>query len=312
MNRYLTFLLAILVITFLGLATPALAGEADDQSAPQPNTTAYPQKEGELPRKLTGNNPSYFVYTQDNDNAFDHIEFYLSVKYPMLENTIHNLFGPKADLHFNYNGKYDFYLVDRYSSPVISRLQNPGIMFSYPLDHSLYGLATIKTGYFHESNGQTIDTAAEYASTENSADFVSRGWDYIPLELEFDFILPQPLTAFTLFFKGRYFMDKQLFKDDKEDSIFWETNNDARIEDYDGLSLELRSQTVFDSEHIQGLKLAATFRSGYKDFNLSHRYKATFRALGLPLYIFYFKGYGTEIATYHKRGYTLGLGVEFW
>lgn len=312
MNKPLPLFLSIVFINCLSLPSPSLAIAIDDQPAKQQKNTSDPTKSNELIRKLRGNEPSYFVYAKDNDDSFDHIEFYLSVEYPMLEGAMHKCFGSNTDLYFNYNGKYDFYInKDRYSSPVISRRQNPGIMIKHSFSESLSGLKSIKAGYFHESNGQTIDTMAEYSSTENGGDFVSRGWDYIPLEFKFEF--PEKLNGLTFFLKGRYFLDKQFFNIDKEDTVFWDKTDDSKIEDYAGISLIIRSQTVVnDRWYMKGLKLAAIYRTGYTDFNLSQRYEATFRAFDIPLYIFYFSGYGTEISTYQERGYTWGLGVEFW
>lgn len=310
MNKYLVFILPIWVSACLNLPTLTQAAAADEQPAQPSESTGAETKKNGLLKKLKGNEPSYFVYARDNNSAFDHIEFYLSVEYPMLEGPVHRLFGLNTDLYFNYNGKYDFYLEKRYSSPVISRQQNPGAMFEYRLDQPSYGLSTIKSGYFHESNGQTIDSAADYATTENAEDFISRGWDYIPLELKFEF--PEKLPGFSFYFKGRYFLPKQLFMNDKEDTIFWDRSDNSKIEDYAGLSLVISSQTLIDNRYIEGFKLAAIYRTGYSDFNLSQRYEATFRTLGLPLYIFYFSGYGNEISNYQERGYTLGVGVEFW
>jgi outer membrane phospholipase A len=307
MKSYSAAILLFVTIVCMNLLTTALTAAADDPSDQQ-SKKSEDNKENHLTRKLSGNEPSYFVFARDNNGSFNNIEFYLSLKYPLFENVVHRLLGPNIDLYFNYNGKYDFYLESRPSSPVISRRQNPGAMFTYNLEKQTYGLASIKTGYFHESNGQTIDTATEYATTEYAEDFVSRGWDYIPLELRFSF--PEQLEGFTFYFKGRYFLPKQIFSHDKEDTIFWDLTDDSKISDYDGLTLVLR-KTVPINKYLKDLKLTAVYRTGYTDFNLTQRYEATFSTLDLPVYIFYQSGYGIEISTYQERGYTWGIGVEF-
>ena len=194
---------------------------------------AKPDQEGPGSR-LRGNEPSYFVYARDNHDDSKHIEFYLSVEYPFLDRAIHWLFGENSSLFFNYNGKYDFFVSSRYSSPIISRRQNPGLMYEYKLEEPVWGLKSIKTGYVHESNGQTIDSIEEYLVTEHAEDYVSRGWDYIPLDLKFE-----PFSNFTFYLKGRYFLEKQLGEYDKEDEIFWEpvVGKQPEIEDYDGIRI---------------------------------------------------------------------------
>jgi len=265
---------------------------------------------------LSGNEPSYFVLAQDNDDSKSHIEFYLSIKYPLLGTPIERRLGKRSRLYFNYNGKYDFYVFSRDSSPIISRLQNPGVMFEYewPTVPHMH-LQSLKTGYFHESNGQTIDTRQEYLATEHASDYVSRGWDYIPLELKYSVSEKRHgiFGNFYLYLQGRYFLKKQLFRHDREDQIFWEpVAEQPSIDEYDGLRTVV--STVFRLPYMeaQEIKFSAIFRSGYRDFNLSQRYEATFRLFDLPFYIYYFRGYGVEISTYQQKGTTYGAGFEFW
>jgi len=237
----------------------------------------------EVERLLSGNEPSYFVYARDNHDESKHIEFYLSIKYPLGDEIIHGLLGDNSTLFFNYNGKYDFFVSSRYSSPIISRRQNPGLMYEYKLEEPLWGLNSIKTGYFHESNGQTIDSASEYLATEHAEDYVSRGWDYIPLEFKFE-----DDKNFTFYLKGRYFLEKQMGKHEKEDEIFWEpvVGDQPEIEDYDGIRMIFSKKFYFSANGFQSMKIAAIFRSGYKDYNLSQRYEATFRISDFPFHAF--------------------------
>ena len=287
----------LIFITFLLIICSSNPTLADDtQTAPK-------DSEG----RLRGNEPSYFVYARDNHDDTKHIEFYLSVEYPFGDKAIHWLFGENSSLFFNYNGKYDFFLSSRYSAPIISRRQNPGLVYEYKLDKPLWGLNSIRTGYFHESNGQTIDTIDEYLVTEHAEDHVSRGWDYIPLDLKFE-----PFNEFSLYLKGRSFLEKQLGQDEKEDEIFWEpvVGDQPEIEDYDGIRIILSKK--FKVKYFDEIKLAAKFRSGYKDYNLSQRYEGTFTIIDIPFHAFYATGYGNEIATYHKKGHYYGIGFELW
>ncbi|MCA1766508.1 MAG: hypothetical protein LC633_09755, partial [Desulfobulbaceae bacterium] len=114
--------------------------------------------------------------------------------------------------------------------------------------------------------------------------------------------------------EGRYFLDKQLFRHDREDEIFWKpVAGQPRIEDYDGIRTKLSTVLILPYIEAREIKFSATLRSGSREFNLSQRYEATFRLFDLPLYVYYFRGYGIdELATYHEKGTTYGIGVEFW
>ncbi len=270
-----------------------------------------------FPHLLRGNEPSYFVWAQDEGDASGHAEFYLSFKYPLL-------CGERWSFDFNYNGKYDFYLNSRYSSPIISRLQNPGGMFEYKAAFSaMPNLASIKTGYFHESNGQTISTLQEYntalLSNPNVQDSVSRGWDYIPLEFKFAFESAHESKYF-LYLKTRFFMTKQVFTQDREDTVFWEPGRTTqpKIGEYDGIRFLLSGEFNESNEIIKFIrivdhvKLTAHFRTGYQAFNFSQRYEATVRVFTIPFHVFYINGYGRELSTYHRKNAYYGIGVEFW
>lgn len=275
-----------------------------------------------FPRLLRGNESSYFVWAQDQGDASGHAEFYLSFKYPIL-------CGDKWNFDFNYNGKYDFYLNSRYSSPIISRLQNPGLTFGYTFDEiDKFNLnsITISSGYFHESNGQTISTLQEYntalLSNPNVQDAVSRGWDYIPLDfkLEFESVPVSDVESkFTLYLKHRFFLAKQVFTQDREDIVFWEPGRivQPKIGEYDGIRLLLDGEFDVKNNIVSSLKLSALFRTGYQAFNFSQRYEATFRIninnlFHIPLYVFYSNGYGRELSTYHRKNAYHGIGIEFW
>jgi outer membrane phospholipase A len=176
-------------------------------------------------------------------------------------------------------------------------------------------LQSVKTGYFHESNGQTVDSREEYLATRNAADYVSRGWDYIPLEAKFAVSEKRHgiFGSFYLNLQGRYFLDRQMFRHDREDQLFWETvTEQPRIEQYDGARITLATVFIFPYLEAQEIKFNAIYRSGSREFNLSQRYEATFRLFDLPLYAYYFRGYGVELSTYHQKGTTYGIGFEFW
>ncbi|WP_284245703.1 phospholipase A [Thalassotalea insulae] len=172
------------------------------------------QKEGLFFRCLSGYESSYFGYVGRDENHLDgsHLEFKVSIKYPLWGSLVDLDDSTKEDkrsqaLYFAYTGKYDFYFGSRYSAPVISRQQNPGIFYQYQYDSRESGFQHFSLGYFHESNGQEIDDQQMFDSKvielldkicrENESnqcitdsrhqqearamatDYLSRGWDYL-------------------------------------------------------------------------------------------------------------------------------------
>lgn len=259
---------------------------------------------------LTGNEPSYFVLSRDEGDDYYHAEFYLSIKYPLLQRPIRFLLGDESTLYFNYNGLYDFYLGTRHSSPIVSRRQNPGLMFEYKFpDHEI--LRKAKIGYFHESNGQTIDTEADYLNTTDAKDYVSRGWDYVYLELS-----AEPKKNWFVYMQGRRFLDKQMFKLDREEKWPWEppVGENRLIQEYDGIRLIVNRMIKGKYWTFDEMKFSAIYRTGYRDFghNSTRRFEATFRIFDIPLYIYYFDGYGINISSYYKKSSAYGFGFELW
>lgn len=302
---------------------PAMAADPDEQMVMQPDPAppAPEEEDPDAPVKLLGSgDPSHFALARENGETGSHIELFLSIEYPLFKEPLNSISGQRWNLYFNFNGKFDFFRNSRDSSPLITRLQNPGLILEYRPQQLFYDtLVAFRTGYFHESNGQTIDTLEEYQTTADARDYVSRGWDYIPLELEFR----KPVPAASLFhdffkgfyvtFRGRYFLPKQIFEHDKEDEVFWEARTEQpRIEDYDGIRLRLSKTYHPSGAWLPGeVTLKALFRSGYHDLNFSQRYEVTTRVWGLPIYLYYFDGYGTNLSTYHQKGSSFGGGFEF-
>jgi hypothetical protein len=167
---------------------------------------------------LSSDDPNYFVYTAPGSKELGdegHAEFYLSLKYPLLQdkfenlkkswlthdNRLHKAVAPliPSRFLFIYNGQYDFYVLEssRYeSSPIISRRQNPGMAFEYDFPELDNG--KLRVAWMHESNGQQLgpedgERPIDSGYTEDLETFeknladegldyalteVSRGWDY--------------------------------------------------------------------------------------------------------------------------------------
>ncbi len=293
-----------------------------------------------------------YAYPPDDELGDEaHLEFFISQKYALVEpwfnkfryvkdpsgaRTIreHRAWIPDR-LFFIYNGQFDFYAgdSDRYeSSPIISRRQNPGLAleWDFPDPRSKFRL-----GYFHESNGQSLGPSdpespdplellaaqREFAlkNERYGADFalaqVSRGWDFWSLRYQKSrrsYLADFDPEWYQLQAELRVYSDDQLFGGSREDAIWWEPGNQARIEDFDGL--RLLAEGSYGTERFPFLA-RIEYRGGVSDFdalgNASWKLTLGIKALNTRFTAFYFNGYGREPSTYHLRTDYVGLGLEF-
>ena len=274
---------------------------------------------------LSAHEPSYFAYADDDE---DHLEFKVSLKYPLFRNLtgrIRSSAGATYHFYFSYTGKYDFFVFSedeqgRESSPVISRLQNPGVFLrrKHSLGEHESGVESASVGWFHESNGQQISDQAAFNNKPNGQDFVSRGWDYFNIEGTYRLAkLPVRWLGQEMAFTPniRLYCDCQGFGliNQKEDDIrltFGGTRA-TRISDYDGLRLTIDGIATSDGDW----RYSAQLRTGSSDSDALKRLTLgldiTYEGLGIPLTFFYFDGYGKDISTYHLKDSYLGIGLKF-
>jgi outer membrane phospholipase A len=293
----------------------------------------------------------YAYPTGDELGDEPHLEFYISQKYALVEGWFEKLryqsdetdsrvIAPlrawvPSRFFFIYNGLYDFYALgsDRYnSSPIISRKQNPGAMLEWDFRDPR---SKIRLGYFHESNGQSLGPddqdkpdrdellAAQREFETNRAlygeDFalaqVSRGWEFWSLQYQksrHGYLADFDPEWYQLQAELRFFSDGQLFGGSREDAIWWEPENDAKIEDYDGV--RVLAERSFGSVGFPLLG-RIEYKGGVSSFdalgNASWKLSLGIKALNTRFTAFYFNGYGRDPSTYHLRTEYLGLGLEF-
>ncbi len=243
------------------------------------------QKEGLFFRCLSGYQSSYFGYVGRDENHLDgsHLEFKVSIKYPLWGSLVDLDDSSKEDkrsqaLYFAYTGKYDFYFGSRYSAPVISRQQNPGIFYQYQYDSRERGFQHFAFGYFHESNGQEIDDELMFdnkvielldkicrdtkepdclanARHQQEAhtmatDYLSRGWDYLMAATKYTKFHSRDLfgrniavqTDFYLSAKAYFNWQGLGFVKGREENIDWLTdidNPDDKVYDYRSLQFTI-------------------------------------------------------------------------
>jgi len=200
-----------------------------------------------------------FLYVEDPEEAEPHPQFQLSLKYPFA--LVHGqVLGPwvrDESLNFGYAGEYDFYL-QRYSQPVVSRIQNPGMWINETFRDSgararggwISAPWSLDLGWWHESNGQCLSTESQYETFEkynldgaHAQDYVSMAWDYFALRMQGGFY--QPITSAwtghaSFRFEDRIYDGSAGIASNTEENVFW--GNDPRyslISWYDGLRWNL-------------------------------------------------------------------------
>ncbi len=134
--------------------------------------------------------PTTVGYTYDSDDS-GFMDFKLSVRYQLFPDWLtrgQNYFfdhhvGYDSALYFAFTGRFGQYIKTRESSPVVEKLFNPKLFYRYWTDRTEENY--LDFAFAHQSNGQSIDSPAQYqaalatAKNENEVkDQLSRGWDY--------------------------------------------------------------------------------------------------------------------------------------
>lgn len=289
--------------------------------------------------KLRTDDPNFFGFSDsDISGAIEHIEFGISIKYPLWEWT------NDRRLLFIYNGAYDFQeLTDEKiykSSPVISTKQNPGLAFEWDGES---GTEKYRIGVFHHSNGQTFN---EFEEDEDAEETNKALWDTVLTVDDFNRIrndwgdapAVERVSRSSFYTQFRYQRMDNLarilgsdwwqyqfeirpwyFKND--DKIFWETieGEKPQIEKFDGI--RAMGEIMFDPDRIpivgpfiptDNLLLRGEFQTGlwspFENIGGKVSLGINFNSLLISGYIY--SGFTKDIAFYHKRTNHAGIGIE--
>ena len=293
-----------------------------------------------LENRLTAWKPNYLVIASDHGET--RLQYLLSIKYKLFD--LPRPFWNRAwsyqpdGIYAAYNGLYDFYWYSRPSSPVISRIQNPGgfiHLIPRPRERILH-MDFLNAGWFHESNGQTTTNEQQYLRLyaqegQNVQDTVHRGWDYLYLGSGMSFLPfdhpevgdPATLTRahqlFTVFPSLRLYDGRQGFSGASE-NVFWKpVGFQPHIYDYDGIRASFNWTMIFPDTtilHVNMLALGADLRTGYNTgyfaSNWSKTVRLTVKMGYIPVYVFYFNGYGPYISDYSTWSQGWGMGLRIW
>ncbi|MGC1454022.1 MAG: phospholipase A, partial [Nitrospirota bacterium] len=149
----------------------------------------YCEVHSEAEPKLCTYEPTTIGYTHDSDDT-GFMDFKISVRYQLFpawitrgQNYLQSGLGDNSALYFAFTGRFSQYIGTRDSSPVVEKLFNPKLFYRLWTDpaHEDH----VDLAFAHESNGQAIDSQAEYqaalatsANQNEVKDQLSRGWDY--------------------------------------------------------------------------------------------------------------------------------------
>lgn len=317
-----------------------------DEGAPEEEPSSFANFWSIL--KLDGDDPNFFGYSTQAGNrkrgVVQHLEFDISLKYPMWENDNK---GKGADrLFFIYNGSYDFQALtnDKIydSSPIISTTQNPGIAAEWDLgEGEKLGEKRIRFGFFHHSNGQTLsDSGDEIIPAEPGMEpiVIRHGNE------EFQRILSdwkeapalERVSRASWYWQLRYqwmsnsngdigndweqfqFELRHLIKTD--DHIFWDTipEHQPRLQEVDGIRAVYEKMFPIN-EHLRVLgRLEVQTGTSYPFENIGGQLSLGFNIknlLGLNTRNFlfstyYYNGFTKDIASYHIRTRHVGIGLD--
>ncbi len=213
-------------------------------------------------------------------------------------------------LNLGYDGLFDLYSWTRASQPLVSRVQNPGFfLLVQPGAGNDGALRRLEAGWFHESNGQVIesksqfDQAAQQDTVNVAEDQVSRAWDYWYLSPTFAWHPLGPALRFSLIPALRIFTGAGGASAAAEQDIFWRPwEPPSYISQYDGLRLRAALEWGSAWRPLNYLGLAADLRTGYNTWgigqNFSERFTFCFKTWELPWTVYYFKGYGPYPSDY--------------
>ena len=317
-------------LTVLTLSSNALA---EKQALP------YDRCEDPNPPKLQSHEPNIIGITSDsNDVPF--LDLKMSLKYPLFHRGMYC--GDKTwhGWPFPYMAgtvRFAQYSSDdRHSSPVIGKRFNPNVFGRYwfdagekerkkkkgKFDHER--TAYIDIGFAHESNGQKVDTEAEYlalkASNPNNPefanDFLSRGWDYY-------FVSPKYYWVFggdtlSVFGNFKYFPNRSAPQGKNEEYNVWEGargGENFKRRGVDGItgSFTYKQKCV---DLLWGLsvfcKNKAIYTTGYdRPFRYSTvRIEIVSEFWELPFMTWWSNGYNSDLTDYFRRVNSFGGAFE--
>ena len=303
--------------------------------------------------------PSTIGITRDSDDS-SFLDVSLSLQLPLGEWD-----GPFAgstnELGLAFTGRFGFYMGGaRDSRPVIGKRLNPKLLWRLGLSDDAARLrrceqpgegvfrgrrmdscaqyqpdSYLEFAYAHESNGQAIDTEAEYLAARNAAglkdgnadsanDRLSRGWDYLGVTWK-----PPTCAAcesgryrFSSFATLRYFLPRGLLQGRKEEWHAWESagaegKSRSKVNGLAVLAKYVRHTCVIEGyaceeRYVRDVKFVLGYETGYRQpFRRGTlRVEAGVQLKPLPITVWWQRGYAADLAQYYKKTTSFGVSVD--
>lgn len=257
--------------------------------------------------------PNTFGFTKDSNAKKGFLDVNLSLRYEMFPDTVDKYLGRNTYLFLALSTRFGQYLGSD-SAPVIGKRFNPKLFARLDRDWG-----RIDFGYAHESNGQAINSAAEFQAalaTPKQAEFardrISRGWDLLEVEVKHG---PKCETEGGLCVYGdvKYFLHNGLFQGRAEEYNDWENDPEGKPRNQvNGLATLIKYVTKGKVWKFDELKSAFKYETGYSHifkYN-TFRFEAGTRILKLPIDVWYQNGYNNNLAYYYKKLSSWGIELE--
>jgi outer membrane phospholipase A len=274
---------------------------------------------------LASDEANMLGWTRDSYERQGFMDFTLSMRYPLLYDTLQQGYKFHMLPFFSFTGRMGQYF-DRHSSPVVTKRFNPKLFFRFYESHAegkeLWsddsGLDYYDVGYAHESNGQSVDTlvlfnsaVASYGTADIAQDYISRGWDYLGYKRHLQ-MHSHGLNSLDL--ELRYFLNHGIFQKTIEEYYAWEgPRRITHIGQVDGLRLKLNFE--FRRDWFKGASLYYT--TGYRSLarwntvRLELGFTPLSDYLGVPIVLWGQSGYNNNIAQYYRRSWSAGIAASF-
>jgi hypothetical protein len=294
----------------------------------------YCEVHSEAEPKLCAYEPTTIGYTHDSDDT-GFMDFKISVRYQLFpawitrgQNYLQSGLGDNSALYFAFTGRFGQYIGTRDSSPVVEKLFNPKLFYRLWTDPAHEDHVDLALA--HESNGQSIDSQAEYqsalaasANQNEVKDQLSRGWDYWEISWK-KTVYERPAyqgvdrekslkTSIVSYLGLKYFLAYGPLEGPQENYNYWENDPQGkRLNRVSGLSAMLKWVERGCFLGLSDLKVAARFETGIREtfrYN-TYRIEVGTKVLQLPMSVWWQTGYNSDLAQYYKKVDSYGIQVE--
>jgi hypothetical protein len=283
---------------------------------------------GEKEAQLCGYEPTTIGYTKDSDDV-GFMDFKISVRYQLFPesitkglNYIADDLGNKYSLYIAFTGRFGQYIGTRDSAPVIGKRFNPKAFLRRWTDmaeRDLEKRGYLDLGYGHESNGQSVTTAGQYAQAQAAAerpefanDQLSRGWDY--LELVWKKAKYSAVDGLSSYVTLKYFLENGLLQGAPEEYNGLENSPQGKPRSQvNGVAGLLKySRETEKLWVLEDFKAAAGYETGYHRMSRYNTWRLELgtKVVQLPVNFWYQTGYGSDLAQYYKKVSSKGIEVQ--